>query len=334
METPPCRGLVWLALRRDRDHVLREGNPANCADLAPLSPHTYLNDDRASAGPHSLHPRTLLSSSLPPSSPPPLISSRSSSVLCLYSSPQTTNPCHSSNLSSTSKTKSPPLPSSHPPVYRLFLTMLTTQSPTVPPRIHSLYSELPPNSRRAANLPFFAPRPLATSTPSCAPNLGSASGAPPFIPRRNSMSRRNAISYHPSQPASETPFSRAQSVCASASASAYVVTQPASPRPRAALLVTSGYTSEPKPMTTVASSPPLVISLAPARVPRSQREYQAKMVANLLLNRASRARPMRCARRGSALRTAGYQPSRLCESILPGDVDKEEVNFEEELARA
>ncbi|KAH9986824.1 hypothetical protein BJV74DRAFT_513112 [Russula compacta] len=210
--------------------------------------------------------------------------------------------------------------------------MLTTQSPAVPPRIHSLYSELPPNSRRAANLPFFVPRPLVASTPSCAPNLGNASGAPPFIPRRNSMSRRNAISYHPSQPASETPFSRAQSVCASAPAPAHVA-QPASPRPRPALLVTSGYTSEPKAMTT-ASSPPLVISLAPARVPRSQREYQAKMVANLLLNRASRARPMRCARRGSALRAAGYQPSRLCESILPGDVDKDEANFEDELVRA
>jgi len=63
-------------------------------------------------------------------------------------------------------------------------------------------------------------------------------------------------------------------------------------------------------------APPLVVSLAPARVPRSQREYQAKMVANLLLNRASRARPMRCARRGSFMR-AGYQPSQLSSCILP-----------------
>jgi hypothetical protein len=194
--------------------------------------------------------------------------------------------------------------------------MLTTQSPAVLPRIHSLYSELPPNSRRAANLPFFAPRTVPASTssssPSCAPNnsnAGNAPGVPPLIPRRNSIPRRNAISYHPSQPAS---------------ASASQTQQPlppallASPRPRPAVLVTSGYTPGPRQLVT--SPPPLVVSLAPARVPRSQREYQAKMVANLLLNRGSRARPMRCARRGSFLR-AGYQPSRLSMSVQAGDAD-------------
>ncbi len=102
-----------------------------------------------------------------------------------------------------------------------------------------------------------------------------------------------------------------------------------SPRPRPAVLVTSGYTLEPKLLTT--SPPPLVISLAPARVPRSQKEYQAKMVANLLLNRAGRARPMRCAHRGSFLR-AGYQPSRLSVTVLAGDVDDEEANFEDDMA--
>jgi hypothetical protein len=81
--------------------------------------------------------------------------------------------------------------------------------------------------------------------------------------------------------------------------------------------VASGYTSEPKP---ISYSSPLVVSLAPARVPRSQREYQAKMVANLLLNRGGRARPMRCARRGSFMR-AGYQPSRLSMCIVPGEND-------------
>jgi len=90
---------------------------------------------------------------------------------------------------------------------------------------------------------------------------------------------------------------------------------PPTPRQRPALLLASGYTSEPKP---ISHSPPLVVALAPARVPRSQREYQAKMVANLLLNRAGRARPMRCARRGSFMR-AGYQPSRLSNCTLPGD---------------
>jgi hypothetical protein len=70
-------------------------------------------------------------------------------------------------------------------------------------------------------------------------------------------------------------------------------------------------------------SPPLVLSLAPARVPRSQREYQAKMVANLLLNRAGRARPMRCARRGTFIR-AGYQPSRLSMCVHSSDEDVSE----------
>jgi hypothetical protein len=189
--------------------------------------------------------------------------------------------------------------------------MLTTQSPVVLPRIHSLYSELPPNSRRAANLPFFAPRALSvSSSTACAPNVGSAPGAPPFFPRRNSFPRRNAISYHPSQPASENPLIRRQSP---------PLVEPSSPRPRPALLVASGHTYEPKP---IPHTPPLVISLAPARVPRSQREYQAKMVANLLLSRGGRARPMRCSRRGSFLR-AGYQPSRLSVCTLADDVDEE-----------
>jgi hypothetical protein len=189
--------------------------------------------------------------------------------------------------------------------------MLTTQSPVVLPRIHSIYSELPPNSRRAANLPFFSPRALSASPSSsaCAPNVGSAPGAPPFFPRRNSIPRRNAISYHPSQPASENPLLRHQSS---------PLVEPASPRPRPALLIASGHTYEPKP---IPHTPPLVISLAPARVPRSQREYQAKLVANLLLSRAGRARPMRCSRRGSFMR-AGYQPSRLSVCTLADDVDE------------
>jgi len=200
--------------------------------------------------------------------------------------------------------------------------MLTTQSPAILPRIHSLYSELPPNSRRAANLPFFAPRSAPASlSPSSAPNLGNnASGPPPsFIPRRNPIARRNAISYYPSQPPSEGPF-----VDPSSSAP---IAQLASPRPRPAVLVTSGYSS--KESLRSASPPPLVVSLAPARVPRSQREYQAKMVANLLLSRAGHARPMRCARRGSFLR-AGYQPSRLSTCTLAGDADEEDASSEED----
>jgi hypothetical protein len=212
--------------------------------------------------------------------------------------------------------------------------MLTTQPPVVLPRIHSLYSELPPNTRRAANLPFFAPRTVPASSSStsrsCAPNntnnIGNAPGIPPLIPRRKSIPRRNAISYHPSQPASQSPFvapSQNQSLSSSPPPALL-----ASPRPRPAVLVTSGYTSEPRQMVT--SPPPLVVSLAPARVPRSQREYQAKMVANLLLSRASRARPMRCARRGSFLR-AGYQPSRLSMSVLASDADAEEANLEDDV---
>jgi hypothetical protein len=79
----------------------------------------------------------------------------------------------------------------------------------------------------------------------------------------------------------------------------------------------------------MSASPPLVVSLAPAWVPRSQREYQAKMVASLLLSRGGRARPMRCARRTSFVRD-GYQPSRLSASVLADD--NGETKFEDELA--
>jgi len=54
------------------------------------------------------------------------------------------------------------------------------------------------------------------------------------------------------------------------------------------------------------------------------------MVANLLLSRSGRARPMRCSRRTSFLR-AGYQPSQLSASIVPVDADgEEETNFKED----
>ena len=206
--------------------------------------------------------------------------------------------------------------------------MLTTQSPSAPPRIHSLYSELPPNTRRAANLPFFAPRAIPASTSHfSSPNNANTPNAS-AIARRNLIPRRNAISYHPSQPPSENPLlnsnhGRGRSVPIS------VPPQLASPRPSPAVIVTTTtvVTSEPKPMT---SSPPLVISLAPARVPRTQRDYQAKIVANMLLTRAGRARPMRCARRPTVLRT-GYQPSGLSVSVLPSEADDDgEKNYEED----
>jgi hypothetical protein len=202
--------------------------------------------------------------------------------------------------------------------------MLTTQSPSAPPRIHSLYSELPPNSRRAANLPFFAPRGIpASSSHFSSPNNANTPNAS-VVARRNLIPRRNAISYHPSQPPSENPLlnpnqGRGRSV----------PPQLASPRPSPAVIVTTTtvVTSEPKPMS---SSPPLVISLAPARVPRTQRDYQAKVVANMLLTRAGRARPMRCARRSTVLRT-GYQPSGLSVSVLPSEADDDrEKNYEED----
>lgn len=202
--------------------------------------------------------------------------------------------------------------------------MLTTQSPTIPPRIHSLYSELPPNSRRAANLPFFAPRPIpvSSSSPLSPPNLGNTPGAP-RVSRRNLIPRRNAISYHPSQPISEHPLINPNQGQARARSVPIVVPQLASPRPSPAVILTA----EPKPMS---SSPPLAVSLAPARVPRSQRDYQVKMVANLLLTRAGRARPMRCSRRTSFLR-AGYQPSRLSVCVVADDAqDEEDSNSEED----
>jgi hypothetical protein len=202
--------------------------------------------------------------------------------------------------------------------------MLTTQSPSIPPRIHSLYSELPPNTRRAANLPFFAPRTTPVSfspSPLSAPNLGNTSGAP-LIPRRNSIPRRNAISYHPSQPLSEHPLINPNKGQGRSRSVPISVPELASPRPSPAVILTA----EPK---AILSSPPLAVSLAPARVPRSQRDYQVKMVANLLLTRAARARPMRCSRRTSFLR-AGYQPSRLSVSIVAADAhEEEETNSEE-----
>jgi hypothetical protein len=198
--------------------------------------------------------------------------------------------------------------------------MLMTQ-PSVPPRIHSLYSELPPNSRRAANLPFFAPRalPASSSSPLSSSNVGNT----PVIPRRNLIPRRNAISYHPSQPLSENPLINPNQGQAKGRRVPIGVPQLASPRPSPAVILTA----EPKP---ISNSPPLVVSLAPARVPRSQRDYQAKMVANLLLTRSGRARPMRCSRRPTFLR-AGYQPSRLSVSTAAADADgEEEANFEED----
>lgn len=54
------------------------------------------------------------------------------------------------------------------------------------------------------------------------------------------------------------------------------------------------------------------------------------MLANLLLTRAGRGRPMRCSRRTSFLR-AGYQPSGLSASIVATDAhEEEETNFEED----
>jgi hypothetical protein len=194
--------------------------------------------------------------------------------------------------------------------------MLTTQSPSTPLRIHSLYSELPPNSRRAANLPFFAPRPLPAS---------SSNNTPPLNPRRNLIPRRNAISYHPSQPLSENPLINPNQGQGKSRSVPISIPQLASPRPSPAVILTA----EPKPISS-SHSAPLVVSLAPARVPRSQRDYQAKMVANLLLTRAGRARPMRCSRRPSFLR-AGYQPSRLSASIAAAGADgDDETSFEED----
>ncbi|KAN0107590.1 hypothetical protein V8E52_010005 [Russula decolorans] len=198
--------------------------------------------------------------------------------------------------------------------------MLSTQSPSIPLRIHSLYSELPPTTRRAANLPFFAPRPIPASShsPLSASNVGNTPGAP-LNPRRNLIPRRNAISYHPSQPLSENPLVNPNQGQGKRESAPISVPQLASPRPSPAVILTA----EPKP---ISSSPPLVVSLAPARVPRSQRDYQAKMVANLLLIRGGRARPMRCSRRTSFLR-AGYQPSRLSASIVAPDADGEEETY-------
>ena len=153
------------------------------------------------------------------------------------------------------------------------------------------------------------------------PNVGgNTPGGTRLNPRRNLIPRRNAISYHPSQPISENPLINLNQGQGIGQRAPISIPQLASPRPSPAVILTA----EPKP---ISRSPPLVISLAPARVPRSQRDYQAKMVANLLLTRAGRARPMRCSRRPSFLR-AGYQPSGLSVSTLADD--DEETNFEED----
>lgn len=157
--------------------------------------------------------------------------------------------------------------------------MLATQLPATAP--HVLYTNLPATTRRAANIPFLAG--VRTNTPQtqqCPPRATRRAPPPPH--------RRNAISYHPSQ--TENPF--ADPVIRPARASPtptwgepcpkQTPSPPEARAPRRATLISSGH------MTDVAeplrfSPPPM---LAPAR------DQTCRLVASLLLNRASRSRPM------------------------------------------
>ncbi|KAH9986823.1 hypothetical protein BJV74DRAFT_513142 [Russula compacta] len=75
--------LAWFTPRSGS--VVREGNPANCADLAPLSPHTYLNDEpRPSLTPFTfLVPASLIVPSLYPSPSSNILTSSPLSVFKL-----------------------------------------------------------------------------------------------------------------------------------------------------------------------------------------------------------------------------------------------------------
>ncbi|KAI0062176.1 hypothetical protein BV25DRAFT_1838661 [Artomyces pyxidatus] len=181
--------------------------------------------------------------------------------------------------------------------------MLSTQAPTAIPRIHVLYTDLPATSRRAANIPFLAARAAPVST-SCTPMKSTTPHYPPMPTRRTPPPppRRNAISYHPSQPSCENPFADPAT-----SRQSLDLFSPRQPLPRSrATLISSG----PIPMSYSQS-----LFGPPPRVVRSQRDYPAKIVANMLLNRSGRARPMRgCTRRGSG--QAGYVRSGLSVCVL------------------
>ncbi|KAI0321307.1 hypothetical protein OF83DRAFT_344612 [Amylostereum chailletii] len=176
--------------------------------------------------------------------------------------------------------------------------MISTQRPAPIPHMHVLYSNMPATSRRAHNVPFLLGR-AAPSYPSQSPSPSQQHQSPMvYAPRMNPgppyvrptptrrappPPRRNAISYHPSQPfpAPSTntnpspprthtignPFADPPAPMQSRSA----------PVPRRATLISSGYTSDPLPL--IRPHPP--------------RDHSARLVAKLLLNRAGRARPMR-----------------------------------------
>ncbi|VDB96868.1 unnamed protein product [Peniophora sp. CBMAI 1063] len=174
--------------------------------------------------------------------------------------------------------------------------MIAIQLPAAAP--HVLYTNIPATTRRAANIPFLAG--VRANPPQTQQSPRATRRAPPPPAPR----RRNAISYHPSQ--NENPFADPVNRPARASAnptwsepSPKRSPSPPEPRtPRKATLLSSGH------MTDVAE--PLRFSPPPKLAPA--RDQTCRLVASLLLNRASRSRPMcgrtrRCAPGRSRLAT-------------------------------
>ncbi|KAI0047120.1 hypothetical protein FA95DRAFT_1606380 [Auriscalpium vulgare] len=192
--------------------------------------------------------------------------------------------------------------------------MLSTQSPVALPRIHVLYTDLPATSRRAANMPFLAARaaPASLSSPVLSSNnaLGLSLGPMPTRRAPPPPPRRNAISYHPSQPASQNPFAD-QNCCSVPSA------PPPAPRPRSrAVLISSGHLTTPPSVAYYAQHS---ARLPPPPPPR---DYPAKVVASMLLNRSGRARPTRDGRRPPGARNAGgYVRSGLSTCVAADEVE-------------
>jgi hypothetical protein len=220
--------------------------------------------------------------------------------------------------------------------------MISTQRPVPAPHMHAIYTNLPATSRRANNVPFLvraAPPPPAYFPPALAAVSGAGS-----TPRSRTRPppRRNAISYHPSQPYSENPFSdprppRRTSPPASAlpppafvptlkASAASPAALPPSPRPRRATLVSAGHISNASLSAPLRYVPPVVpqSSLNGLNLSYSAAANEpARLVANMLLNRAGRSKPARpspnrCSRSASPSLST-YIPSRLSTCVLGSD---------------
>ncbi|THH10647.1 hypothetical protein EW146_g8307 [Bondarzewia mesenterica] len=148
--------------------------------------------------------------------------------------------------------------------------MISTQSPSPLPHIHSLpstvYTNLSAPSRRTAGISFLCTSPATLSTSNPYPTL-----APASVSRRPSLPpRRNAIAYAASD---HNPFA---DPCPSHSASPIPSRLPAAPTPKPFTRPRSTSFSAPSPSSQAPSIAPLL---------REQRTLRARALASMLLNR-------------------------------------------------